>query len=639
MPKPAEPVSTALVKPLKAALAYREGGMEPIPIPRGRKDPAPSERALGFKVTGQHDERMGPADLADYILNRTWTDRVTGEQLPYENIGLVMPPGVVGLDVDAYDDRPGASALAHLEQLSGGLPVTFTTTSRDDGISGIYLFRCDDADELRDIPGLEIVRPGHRYAMAEPSVHPEGRSYRWFFGGELSDAAPSVAELPTLPDCVAAFLKPCAATAPVGGPFESVEPAPRRDTSARLDSFLRALESGGATGSRHSEARDLTAHLVATGQADDVTLTLVRREWVRYLPDRVYEFDSALRSAREKFTPEQLDAATPLDGALSSGLLDLSKLLTEGAPDPEWLVEPLIPAKRTTLVTAGAKTGKSLLICEAVFAVSLGRPFLGEQPSRPVRVLYLDYEMTDSDLVERLESMGYGPDDGAALAESLAYYQNPLLRPLDTAEGAADLLGLVELHRPDLLVIDTWSRVISGNENDSDPYRDFYRLAMIPLKARGIAVVLADHTGHENKQRSRGSSAKLDMVDLAWTLKKTEEGIDLKRQAQRISWAPDRISIKRDENATPIHTRINGGVPAGTKECADLLDRLGIPLEVGDRKARVLVKEVRDTAPRANVLRAAQKYRRQRLLATWPTAGAPADAPSSPPPDAVRDAA
>lgn len=54
------------------------------------------------------------ADLGEQVVNRGRT-----------NLVLVMPPGVVGLDVDAYDGKPGRDSLALLDGFCGGLPGTY----------------------------------------------------------------------------------------------------------------------------------------------------------------------------------------------------------------------------------------------------------------------------------------------------------------------------------------------------------------------------------------------------------------------------------------------------------------------------------------------------------------------------------
>jgi hypothetical protein len=112
-----------------------------------------------------------------------------------------MPETVLGLDVDNYAGKPGAATLTEAVSRLGPLPDTPISTSRDDGASGIRFFRVPAGRCWADVlgPGVELVHHGHRYAVAAPSVHPEGRPYRWTGAGGNPVDGPAVDDLPALP--------------------------------------------------------------------------------------------------------------------------------------------------------------------------------------------------------------------------------------------------------------------------------------------------------------------------------------------------------------------------------------------------------------------------------------------------------
>jgi putative DNA primase/helicase len=131
------------------------------------------------------------------------------------NIGLRLPPGVLGLDVDAYPGKRGGEIFTELQQSFGPLPPTWITTARTDGVSGIRLFRVPlhiDGHEI-NWPGeagkhIELIQHGHRYAVVWPSINPEaaGAEYGWRWAGPhgfmepLNGPVPKVDELPWLPE-------------------------------------------------------------------------------------------------------------------------------------------------------------------------------------------------------------------------------------------------------------------------------------------------------------------------------------------------------------------------------------------------------------------------------------------------------
>ncbi len=139
------------------------------------------------------------------------------------------------------------------------------------------------------------------------------------------------------------------------------------------------------------------------------------------------------------------------------------------------------------------------------------------------------------------------------------------------------------------VVIDTTSRAVHGEENAADTFQDFYRFTGIRLKRRQVTWVRLDHAGKDSGQGQRGSSAKGDDVDIVWKIDKADDGVVLKRELSRISWAKEKVSFAM--TTEPLRYRRAIVYQAGTKECADLLDELGFPI---DGSGNAAVKFLRD---------------------------------------------
>lgn len=251
----------------QAAKEYRAlGWLDVLPLPAGKKSHPPT----GF--TGKRFAHVSPDN--DQIL--AWIkNRGSG------NVALRMPANVLGIDVDAYGDKAGLESLTRAMSSFGPLPDTWRVTSRDDGTSGIRFYRVPEGLQWPNQvgPGIETIHRGHRYAVVWPSLHPEGRVYRWIGPGNMSHVGPGPSPmiLPELPatwvhgltkgqvampateradsnaeELAVAFAEWCTAGMPCGL------------VHRKLDELNDALS--GRLGSRHDAVRDLMLGLLRLGQ-------------------------------------------------------------------------------------------------------------------------------------------------------------------------------------------------------------------------------------------------------------------------------------------------------------------------------------------------------------------------------------
>lgn len=178
----------------RAFQEYHDKGWRGIlPLRHGSKWPPPRD------FTGYGNPDPSYADLM------AWAD---DETFKLGNLGLRLPDGVVGIDVDEYGAKNGAATFAEAIRRWGPLPDAPRTTSREGNpISGIRLFAVPlgtmlktkiDFHEL-NLGDVEVIQPHHRYAMSWPSIHPEGGTYWWRNDADQLVGIPELGELPLLP--------------------------------------------------------------------------------------------------------------------------------------------------------------------------------------------------------------------------------------------------------------------------------------------------------------------------------------------------------------------------------------------------------------------------------------------------------
>jgi len=263
--------------------------------------------------------------------------------------------------------------------------------------------------------------------------------------------------------------------------------------------------------------------------------------------------------------------------------------------EEEWIVEPLLPARRLIALYSAPKVGKSLLMLELAAAVATGRPILGRTPTRR-HVLYVDFENDPlSDIRTRLQDMGYKPED----LDYLHYLSYPSLAALDSEKGSVELLAAVLHYEAEAVFIDTVSRSVQGEENENDTWLKFYRHTGLKLKQAGVALMRLDHSGKDESKGQRGGSAKVGDVDAVWRMKRVRgeagDSYLLECEAHRFQLEPDQARFMIERHTDPLrHELMSGAVDEYDLDIArwaSLLDGLECELDISRGKAQEELKE------------------------------------------------
>ena len=167
-----------------AALHYVQRGLSVIPV-FGIVDGKCTCGGRPKCTPGKHpitDHGLKDASADPRLVEHWWVAN------PDANLGIVLPPsGLVILDVDPRNG--GAEQLAAYEGDHGPLPWTVTTETGGGGQH--YWFRSPGVLKPSKAlgPGLDLLGAGS-YAMASPSHHASGGTYRW------KEGCDQLAELP-----------------------------------------------------------------------------------------------------------------------------------------------------------------------------------------------------------------------------------------------------------------------------------------------------------------------------------------------------------------------------------------------------------------------------------------------------------
>lgn len=165
----------------------------------------------------------------------------------------------------------------------------------------------------------------------------------------------------------------------------------------------------------------------------------------------------------------------------------------------DWLVQDLIPSGAINILFGNPYVGKSILSMSLATALVTGQPtWLGLPLKRHGRVLYVDEENPEQDVFRRLQRLGIRPGD----TPKFRYLLDQGIR-LDRDPGP--LLEEVETFRPELLVIDSLTRVHTKDENSAGDMSKLFNDGIKPLSRKTGTTVLVLH--HANKVDASDSTA------------------------------------------------------------------------------------------------------------------------------------
>ena len=300
-----------------------------------------------------------------------------------------------------------------------------------------------------------------------------------------------------------------------------------------------------------------------------------------------------------------LDNLTPLEDStvpveesenpFMRALIDWSTFFNSERVEHDWFCEPILARARGHALYAEAKGGKSFFVLPMACHVATGAAWLAMPEQSPRHVLIVDYEQSDADVWERMQQFGF--DDDSDLSY-LHYCLLPASEGLDTKRGGIELIEMVMDIGAELVIVDTVSRAVEGEENSADTLRNYYKFTGKGLKAHGVTVQRLDHAGKDKARGVRGTSAKADDVDVVAYVKRLgTESIEIVTTHSRMGWMPNstKINVREDERGIIRHTLATsgseGGYAAGAADDGRILMLLGVDKSTTIRAARNILAE------------------------------------------------
>lgn len=178
---------------------------------------------------------------------------------------------------------------------------------------------------------------------------------------------------------------------------------------------------------------------------------------------------------------------------------------------------PLFVASSINQIFAWRGTGKSMLAAKTAITHATGGEFLNWQATRPARTLYLDGEMPDDQVKDRLLMMtkNVGIEPGYLRLVTVSQQNNgngipSLATPLGQ-RCVEDALGDTEV-----LVLDSISTLTWFSTNEEEEWIEFLAWLNRLRHQRKLSITFLHHAGKSGMQR--GHSRSEDLLDLSLKL-------------------------------------------------------------------------------------------------------------------------
>lgn len=188
-----------------------------------------------------------------------------------------------------------------------------------------------------------------------------------------------------------------------------------------------------------------------------------------------------------------------------------------------WLIKNWIPADSIGMVHGQSASGKTTIMLDMLLSATSGQPgWCENRIIRPINVVYLCGEGLTG-VKRRLRA--WKARSGAESLGHFAVYPLPL--DLDTPAGVHEIRSQIDIlgWNPDLIVIDTVNRYMSGDENSAQDTRTLLNCVDSLRSTYSCSGLYVHHTGNneEAQKRARGSSAWRGALDFEISVTKLED--------------------------------------------------------------------------------------------------------------------
>jgi len=292
------------------------------------------------------------------------------------------------------------------------------------------------------------------------------------------------------------------------------QPGERSDDGTMAKLYQRHPEGGGPYGGRDNALTAYMGYLRSTGIDYDSAYPAAVAWNLRWCDPPIPEHEVSEKagrawsdwpeSDRQPLTPAMLreQLAQKIEPETELEIWNWWRFKEEGqnCPEQDWIAQDMIIHKGLHFIAAASGSGKSWLGIDLAIACASGRPWCNFIETNPAKVLYINEEINLKQFWGRFCMMH--PSDIPNL--HIIQKQNT---KLDKSYHVDTLVKYIKQHEIQLVVVDTFVRVHSMDENDNGAVAKLYDRFQELIDAGAAVVAL-----HHNKKLAPGVAITQDTM-------------------------------------------------------------------------------------------------------------------------------
>lgn len=180
-------------------------------------------------------------------------------------------------------------------------------------------------------------------------------------------------------------------------------------------------------------------------------------------------------------------------------------------PPRRYIIDPFLPERGLIEIYARSGIGKTTFALTLATAATLGKSFQRWNVNRSWKVLYIDGEMSTTEMQQRVDAaVQYFGESAPDNLRLLCHDREEAGLPDIGSEEGQDWFEN-DIMWADVIFLDNLSCLLwSGRENDADSWSTMQQW-LLRLRAAGKSIVMLHHSGKNGS--SRGTSRRHDVLD------------------------------------------------------------------------------------------------------------------------------